>query len=288
MKILVIGGNGFLGFNLIKKLNKKNNKITVLDQKIFKLKTLKNLRIVKGNFLNKNVLLRVIKNQDYVFHLAGISDLETARENPMNVIKYNVEGTAKILDLCNKYKIKRFIYASSIYAISEEGGFYRFGKRAAEDYIIEYCKENNLKYSILRYGSIYGPDSPKSNGLRKIIEKAISKKRVVYYGSNKNKRKYIYIDDATSSTIEVLRSNYKNKIVNLTGKKKVGVSQVLRITAKMLKINKKIKYLNKKIIGHYISEPKRLKIRYGKNMYSKNSTNLRIGIRKTINYHKQL
>ena len=52
------------------------------------------------------------------------------------------------------------------------------------------------------------------------LEKAISKKKVVYYGSNKNKRKYTYIDDATSCTIKVLRSNYKNKIINLVEKPK--------------------------------------------------------------------
>ena len=124
-------------------------------------------------------------------------------KNPIKVIKYNIEGTARVLNECRKHKIKRFRYASSIYSISQEGSFYRFGKKAAEDYIMEYSKQYNLNYTILRYGSLYGPRSPKNNGVRKIIEKAIKSKQVTYYGSIKNKRKYIFVRDASICSVEI-------------------------------------------------------------------------------------
>ena len=224
MKILVIGGNGFLGYNLVKKLYQKNHKITILDKNISNLKEFKKLKIIKSNFLNDKNLRKAVKNQDCVFHLAGISDLETAMSNPLGVIKYNIEGTAKILELCENYGVKRFIYASSIYAISQEGSFYSFGKRAAEDFITEYSKHHNIKYTILRYGSLYGPKSPISNGVRKIVEKAIKKKKLYYYGSKKNMRRYIYIDDATECSILILKNKFENMIINLTGSKKISVS----------------------------------------------------------------
>ena len=63
---------------------------------------------------------------------------------------------------------------------------------------------------------------------------------------------------------------------------------MLRITANNLRIINKIKYLNKKVVGHYISEPKLIKINKGKNIYIKNSTTLNDGLSKTINYYRNL
>ena len=178
MKILIIGGNGFLGFDLVKKFYQKKYTITVLDKNLNNLDDFKKIKKIKSNFTNNKNLKKAVKNQDYVFHLAGISDLETAISHPMNVIKYNIEGTAKILQLCKINKVKRFIYASSIYAISQEGSFYRFSKRAAEDFIIEYSKNYNIDYTILRYGSLYGPKSPKTNSVRQAIEQAIKNEAI--------------------------------------------------------------------------------------------------------------
>ncbi len=288
MKILVIGGNGFLGYHLVNQLLKKNHNVTILDLNLNNLKNFKKVKKIKGDFTNRKILSNAINNKDCVFHLAGVGDLDYAMKNPIKVIKYNIEGTARVLNECRKHKIKRFIYASSIYSISQEGSFYRFGKKAAEDYIMEYSKQYNLNYTILRYGSLYGPRSPKNNGVRKIIEKAIKSKQVTYYGSIKNKRKYIFVRDASICSVEILKNKYKNMIINLTGKKKISVNNVLRITANNLRIINKIKYLNKKVVGHYISEPKLIKINKGKNIYIKNSTTLNDGLSKTINYYRNL
>ena len=77
-------------------------------------------------------------------------------------------------------------------------------------------------------------------------------------------------------------------IINLTGQKKISVSKLLKLTADELRIKDKIKYQNKKITGHYISEPKKIKITNGKNFFKKNPTNLNNGLKKTINYYKNL
>ena len=71
----------------------------------------------------------------------------------METVRNNILGTVNILELSKKYKVKRIIYASSIYSISVQGGFYRCSKKAAEDYIEEYYKRYGLNFTILRYGS---------------------------------------------------------------------------------------------------------------------------------------
>ena len=81
---------------------------------------------------------------DYVLHFAGLSDLNKALNKPIETIKFNILATANLLKLSLKNNIKRIIFASSIYAISSQGGFYRCSKRAAEDYIEEYQKRFEL------------------------------------------------------------------------------------------------------------------------------------------------
>ena len=82
-----------------------------------------------------------------------------------------------------KHKVKRFVHASSIYANSSQGGFYSCSKRAADDYVQEFNKLYKLDYNILRFGSVYGSRSDRSNGVRKIIDKAIWKRKIIYRGT---------------------------------------------------------------------------------------------------------
>ena len=88
-------------------------------------------------------------------------------------MKVNILGTVQALELCCKHNIKRFIQASTIYVNSSEGGFYRSSKKAAEDYVREYKKNYNLSYTIIRFGSLYGRRADDTNGVRKIIKRAI-------------------------------------------------------------------------------------------------------------------
>ena len=85
-------------------------------------------------------------------------------------------GSAFILKSCIEAKVKRYILASSIYADSSQGGFYRVSKQSSELMTSEFGKVYNLSFTILRFGSIYGPGSDLKNGLLKIVYDAISKK----------------------------------------------------------------------------------------------------------------
>ena len=82
-----------------------------------------------------------------------------------------------ILDACRSYKIKRYIFASSIYVYSNQGGFYRASKQSSEIFIEEFSKNYNIPYTILRYGSIYGPRSDIKNGVYKIVHDALKNKK---------------------------------------------------------------------------------------------------------------
>ena len=160
-----------------------------------------------------------------------------------------------VLRLCKEYNIKRIIFASTIYVSSRQGGFYRVSKQACELMVEEYKKRFNLNYTIVRFGSIYGPRSSKNNGLTKIIFNFLKKKRFEYGGTSKAKRRFIHVFDAAKSSIEMIKPRYRNKKILITGKKIIKIISVLKTISKILNINKKPKFNNKKQLGHYDISP---------------------------------
>lgn len=278
-QITVLGGSGFLGSALANLLSKNGKiKVIIFDTKK-KIKLLRNQKFIKGNILNENALSKAIKNSDYVFNFAALADLNDARNKPMLSVEINLIGTIKALIISNKYKIKKFIQASSIYANSEQGGFYGASKKAAEDYIERFQQKYGLKYTILRFGSLYGPGADKTNGINVIIDHALKKETLLYNGSKKAARKYIHIHDACRACAQSMGRKYDNKYLNITGKTKIQITKLLNIMSEITKISKKkIFYKNFPNEGHYISEPRKFIPRHGINLNLKNYQNFKIGL----------
>tara|TARA_B100000700_G_C15012995_1_gene841920 strand:- start:902 stop:1774 length:873 start_codon:yes stop_codon:yes gene_type:complete len=282
MKIVVLGGSGFLGSHVSDELTKKGHKVIIFDKK--KSKWLKsNQKMYTGDILNNRQLEKVIKNADIVFHFAALADLEQSLKQPINTVKLNILGVVLALELCRKHNVKRFIFASTIYVNSIEGGFYRSSKRAAEDYVEEYNKLYGLNYTILRFGSLYGPRSDNTNGIRLILKKAIENNEISYHGTKKAARNYIHVLDAARACADTLKKKYKNKYLTITGNKRLKISVLLKNLSKILNISKKIKFKNRKVIGHYESTPYTYKFKKGEIYKLKPKINIHTGIIQLIN-----
>lgn len=283
-RCLIIGGCGFLGSHLADYLQKKKHQVTIFDIKKNYWKK-KKRKFIKGNILNAKSLNAAIKNQDYVFMFAGLSDLDEALKNPIKSIKFNILGTALVAENCVKNKVKRLIYASSIYANAEEGSFYRCSKRSAEDYILEYSKSSSLKFTILRYGSLYGPRSDNRNGLFRLLTNAIFKKKLTYYGFPYNQRKYLHVQDATRLTYQIFdKVKFENKFLNLVGNKNIKIIDLFKLIKKILNYKLKTIFLKKTIVGHYVNKPTKLKINSGINIVASSKRNFAESIKEYINY----
>lgn len=272
-QITILGGSGFLGSHLADELTRRNYKVKILDIK--KSKYLKKSQsMVIGNINNIKDLTNSIKGSSYVFNFAALADLELARTMPILTSKINIEGTINALMVCKKLKVKKFIQASSIYANSIEGGFYSVSKRSAEDYIVEFNKVYNLNFTILRFGSLYGLRADQNNGIRKLINFGIKKRRIVYRGGKNAKRNYIHIEDASSLCCEAIKAKYNNKFLNIIGKKSTKIIDLTKFLANKLNIKKnKIKFLNEKQTGHYDIKPTRILRQDGTNIYMKKEKN---------------
>jgi len=266
MKIIVTGGSGFLGSHVADELSKRGHNVTIFDKK--KSKWIRSdQKMYVGDILNVQDLSNVIKDADAVFHFAALADIDEALKKPIETANINISGTVLALEISYKHKIKRFVHASSIYVNSKDGGFYRCSKKAAEDYVEEYHNIFGLNYTILRFGSLYGERSDNTNGITSIISRAINTGEVSYPGNKSSIREYIHISDAAKASADILKEKFKNKCIFLAGNKKIKVQNFLEILAKILKISKKIKFLNKKYIGHYTISPFTYKPKVAENFF---------------------
>lgn len=253
-KVIVFGGSGFLGKYIVKELLAQKYYVIIFDKKKAEFKNRK-LKFIQGNINNFNQVKNAIKQCDYVFNLAGISDIGESLKKPIDTVKINILGTVNILESCRILKIKKHIFASSIYVLSNQGGFYRTSKNACELYIQEYKKRFNLNYTILRYGSIYGEGANKNNGITKVIFNALKTGQLKYSGTNKAVRRFIHAQDASTLSVKALSKRYSNMSVMITGNKTNKVSDVMQYLKKELGIKKKILYSNKTELGHYNKNP---------------------------------
>ena len=140
MRAVVFGGSGFLGSHVADELLKKGYEVIIFDKaKSGYLQSGQNMVI--GDILDRQQVSAAVEGSDFVYDYAGIADLDDASTRPVDTAMLNVVGTCNILDACVTHKIRRFVYASSFYANSEKGGFYRCSKQAAEIYIEEYQRK---------------------------------------------------------------------------------------------------------------------------------------------------
>ena len=241
MKITVFGGSGFLGSHVSDKLTDSGYDVTIYDLK--KSSWLKeNQKMIIGDILDKKKVQNAVINADFVFNFAGISDIDDAKTHAIETVQYNVLGNTIILDACVKEKVRRIVYASTVYVYSETGGFYKCSKQASELYIDNYNKQFKLNYTILRYGSLYGPRADIKNGIHNFVYQGLKNKKIIYYGNPNAIRQYIHVADAARLSVEILKPEYENQHIILTGSETLKISQLFKMIEEISGQKIKIEY----------------------------------------------
>ena len=176
LTITVFGGSGFLGSHVSDQLSEAGHKVCIFD--CVESPWLRpNQEMIVGDLLDESsTLLDALEGYNVVYNFAGVSDLDDALDKPFETTKVNVLGNVILLEACRKAKVQRYIYASSLYVYSREGGFYRCSKQSAEHFVEEFQRTYGLNYTILRYGSLYGTRSNSFNSIRNMLNQALEKK----------------------------------------------------------------------------------------------------------------
>lgn len=281
MKVIVFGGSGFLGSHTADALEEAGHEVVVYD-----LKPSPHLRpsqtMIVGDILNEKKVNDAVKGCDVVYNFAGIADIAEASQKPLDSVKNNILGNAIILEACRKADIKRFVFASSLYVYSKAGSFYRSSKQACELITENYNEIFGLPYTILRYGSLYGPRADERNFIYKIIKKALTDGKIVREGDGEEIREYIHVYDAAKRSAEILQDDFINQYVIITGDQQMKVKDLLFMIKEMLDNKIEIEYTTPIATDHYEITPYVFMPKVAKRIVSKTYLDLGQGILKCI------
>ena len=254
MNILILGGAGFLGSFVADEFVKHGHTVTIFDKHPSKYLQSEQQMVI-GDLLDRQAVHDVVDGQDMVYNFAGFADLNASINNPLPVLELNILGNANVLDACVTHSVSRFVYASTAYVFSSKGSFYGVSKRCSEKIIEEFSRQFGLDYTIIRYGSVYGPRSDSQNRIYKLIKQALVEGKITFQGDGEEEREYIHVQDAATLSVQILAEEYRNQHVMLTGVERFKYSQLLNMIREMIDDGIDIEYLSKEYQGHYIYTP---------------------------------
>ena len=248
MKILVTGGAGFIGSNIVDELIERKHKVVIVDN--LATGNIKNVnkkaKFYKVSVCDKKKIDEIFKKEkiDIVIHHAAQLDVRKSVEDPCFDADVNIKGALNILEACKNTKVKKIIFASSGGTIYGECGTkapdeksfanplspYGVAKLSVEHYIKAYSALYGLKYTILRYANVYGPrqDVNGEAGVVAIfIGRMTANKDVFIFGNGKQLRDYVYVKDVVSANIKSLTKG-NNEIINIGTQKTFSVNQLVK------------------------------------------------------------
>ncbi|WP_234571680.1 NAD-dependent epimerase/dehydratase family protein [Rhodohalobacter sp. 614A] len=282
LNVLVTGGAGFLGSHISDELSDRGHNVTITD-----LEESKWIRddqeMAVGDITDNDFLEQVMEGKDVVYHLAALADLNAAKTRPVETAKINVLGTVNLLDMAVKKGVKRVVFASSVYVYSREGGFYRCSKQACENYIEEFNNIYDLDYTILRYGSLYGPRTDESNGVYRLLKQAMEQSEVQHRGAPEDKREYIHVLDAAKLSVDILDDEFKNTHVVITGNDVLRIEDLFYMFSEILGKNIHQTYIEgEEWDGHYRVTPYTFTPKTGKKLTTPHYVDMGQGILQVI------
>ena len=277
-RVVVFGGSGFLGSHVSDYLTDSGYSVLIYD--LNKSKYLKqNQEMVIGDILDKELIQSTIKGCKYVFHFAAVADIKEAQENPVKTVEVNILSTAYILDACRKHNVSRFLFGSTIYVYSNYGSFYRSSKQACELIIENYHDIYNIDYTILRYGSLYGPRANKFNLINKVITQALKDKKITREGNGQELREYIHVKDAAKASVKMLDDGYSNSNIMITGIQAMRIRDFFVMVNEIFENKIEIEYLDSKELDkHYNITPYTFKPKVATRYQLKNYHDLGQGV----------
>jgi len=239
LKILLVGGLGFIGRNFIDRFLNRYKIIIYEKQKhlneIQKFIDLKNLEIETGSILENKISEVIVKHKpDVVIHLAALTGLKNCEEDPEAAFKVNVDGTINVIQGCIQSNSKlifissREVYGETLGKKSKEDdsllpkNVYGITKMIGEILIKNEGEKNNLDFTILRLSNVYGPQA--KHGVCKIINDAVKKNKITIYGGDQ-KINLIYISDVVELLNQVINDNLSSKqTFNVGSQESISIS----------------------------------------------------------------
>jgi UDP-glucose 4-epimerase len=283
MRILVTGGSGFLGSHVSDALSAAGH-----DTVIFDLARSRWLwgdqRMVIGSVLDPDAVTRAVRGCDAIYHLAAMADIGEAIERPREAVELNVMGTVNMLEAARAQGVGRFVFASSIYVYSNQGSFYRTTKQACENLVHDYHERFGLDFTVLRFGSLYGPRADSTNGVFQLLSQALARRRIDHYGTGDEVREYIHVLDAAAMSVDVLAPEFANQFIHLTGRERMTSRDMLKMINEMLGGDIELNFQATNPVGHYVQTPYNYTPKLGRRLNRETYIDLGLGLLDCLQY----
>jgi nucleoside-diphosphate-sugar epimerase len=268
-RILVTGGTGFIGAELVKNLVNKGNKVRTFDDNsrggLDKLGQIaKDVEIVEGDIRNPESVANAMQNIDIVYHLAFINGTRYFYEKPNLVLEVGLKGTLNVMDSAIKHDVERLIFASSaevyqqpthIPTTEEErliipnpkNPRYSYGgaKAIGELMTLHYAKDAELETVIFRPHNVYGPNM----GYEHVIPELIMRMKKLsnnfedsvmdfpIQGTGKETRAFCFVGDAAEGIVIVGEKGGDGEIYHIGTENEVSIKKVVNLIASQFNID---------------------------------------------------
>lgn len=244
--MLVTGGAGFIGSNVVRHLCDLGFTVVVIDDLSSGFRRLvdKRATFVKGSVANQTLLIRLLRDVSVVFHLAATSTITYSMTNPRAYFENNFMNGIMLLEAMRTTGVKKLVYASSAASYNGEkrtpiaerdpiGPINPYGasKLAFEHAMSAYYHAFGIEGIALRFFNVYGPQDEQPNATRAIpmwLEAAFSGKPVPYYWRGRQKRDYVFVDDVASALARAAQKGRGFAVYNVGNGKGVWMIDILR------------------------------------------------------------
>jgi nucleoside-diphosphate-sugar epimerase len=261
MKILVTGGTGLIGHNVVSRLEDLGHDVCIMDIQtnygIIPQDEIDYLMTERSKKFKSEIWLRdicdaekvdrtfYIEEPEIVIHMASFPRQKIVNANPARGSRVMSEGLLNLLESSNKYEVRKFIYISSsmVYgdftddvkedAICRPQGQYGIMKLAGEWLVKDYSRRDNLCYSIIRPSAVYGPLDVEDRVISKFLLSAMRGETLNVNGANET-LDFTYVDDAADGIVAAtLSDNTDNKTYNITKSHSVTLLEAAQMALKI-------------------------------------------------------
>ena len=269
IKILVTGGLGFIGSNLINLLLNKKYKVLNIDKVSYasnfyntvKFKNNKNYKFIKCDLNNSKNLKRIVDKfkPKAIFNVAAETHVDRSIDGPKNFIFSNIIGTFNILEIVrkSKKKIKLIhistdeVYGDVLSGRSKEDDAYKpsspyAASKASSDHLISsYIRTYKIDANITNCSNNFGPNQHPEKLIPKLIYNIINNKKLPIYGKGVNSREWIYVEDHCEAIIKVYKSGKPGEFYNIGSNYNINnllvVKKLISVAKKKIKLGKNVK-----------------------------------------------
>ena len=286
-KIIVTGGLGFIGSNLIELLLKKNFFVINIDKATYSynpyntqdFKKLKNYKFIKCDIKDKKISQILLKYKpSCVFNLAAETHVDRSIDNPHSFIQSNIVGVYNLLEcfknFSNRYKSKLIhvstdeVYGDIIKGRSSETYPYKpsspyAASKAASDHLVSsYVRTYKIPAIITNCSNNYGPKQHPEKLIPKLIYNILNNKPLPIYGKGTNSREWIYVKDHCEALLKIFQKGKVGEFYNIGSNKNLNN---LEICKNLIRISKNYYLLGKKVKIIFVKDRPGHDIRYALN-----------------------